>query len=105
MAQGVANNFGHIPPKVENYHGPRQVDPRNTESSNSMNVISESERVMESSVTWRIESEATEGIKQKRAASIMMPWKTRSRKMPVSVILMMFVIVYPPLSVIFNLCL
>jgi len=25
LAQGVANNFGHIPPKVENYHGPRQM--------------------------------------------------------------------------------
>jgi hypothetical protein len=25
LAQGVANNFGHIPPKVENYHGPRHV--------------------------------------------------------------------------------
>jgi len=25
LAQGVANNFGHIPPKVENYHGPRHL--------------------------------------------------------------------------------
>ena len=24
LAQGVANNFGHTPSKVENYHGPRQ---------------------------------------------------------------------------------
>jgi DNA-binding response OmpR family regulator len=25
LAQGVANNFGPTPPKVENYHGPRHT--------------------------------------------------------------------------------
>lgn len=51
-----------------------------------MNDMSDNERVIDSSVTWRMERDATEGIRKNSTANAMIPWKIRSRKMPFNVI-------------------
>jgi hypothetical protein len=73
------------------------VAPKKTDNKSRINEINESERVIESSVTCLIEREAAEGIKRKSTAKAMIPWNTRSRKMPFSVIFIMLIIKATPL--------
>src|SRR3974390_82728 len=62
------------------------VAPRKTAKRSMMNEISESERVMDNSVTCRMERDAAEGMARKTTANAMIPWNMRSRKMPFNVI-------------------
>lgn len=50
-----------------------EVAPRNTASSSRMKEMSDRDRVMESSVTWRMESELITGMKRKTTATTMIP--------------------------------
>src|ERR1035437_4614757 len=58
----------------------RDVAPSDTERSSRITERRERDRVMESSVTWRMERELIDGISRKIAAIPRIPWKTLSRK-------------------------
>jgi hypothetical protein len=64
----------------------RELPPRKMERSSMRIDMRESESVIESSTTWRMESELTAGISRKKKALAAIPLKTRSRNIPLNVI-------------------
>ena len=58
------------------------VPPRNTDNKSKINEISDNERVIESSITCRKESEATYGIKRNIRVVTMIPEKPGRGRCP-----------------------